>query len=196
MTRRVSSRWPRFHRLRDGQKLPKNSFGESVLQKMRKSKWLARLWVWPNLCFPGSIAGPTGPFATALYYYYRRALWVQIATRSLVHSQGHMYTHTRVKWTYNHIHIGTHTHVRTHAHTYAHMHTYTQTNARTNIRKHTSAQPHMHKGTFIYTHTHSRAHTHWHTRTKLTNIHTYPHTLKKMHNTRSLFTTLYIADNH
>ena len=41
LPRRVSSQWPRFHRLRDGQKLPKNRLyinGESVLKKIAKIK--------------------------------------------------------------------------------------------------------------------------------------------------------------
>ena len=46
--RRVSSQWPRFHRLRDGQKLPKIVYGESVLKKLRKWKWLARFFIRPE----------------------------------------------------------------------------------------------------------------------------------------------------
>ena len=41
LTRRVSSQWPRFHRLRDGQKLPKIVQGESVLKKCEnQDDWL------------------------------------------------------------------------------------------------------------------------------------------------------------
>ena len=42
LARRVSSRWPRFHRLRDGQKLPKIVYGESVLKKNceNQNDWL------------------------------------------------------------------------------------------------------------------------------------------------------------
>ena len=38
LTRRVSSQWPRFHQLRDGHKLPKIVYGESVLNKLQISK--------------------------------------------------------------------------------------------------------------------------------------------------------------
>ena len=41
LARRASSRWPRFHRLRDGQKLPKIVYGESVFKKCEnKNDWL------------------------------------------------------------------------------------------------------------------------------------------------------------
>ena len=48
LTQRVSSQWPRFNQLRDGQKLPKTVFGESVLAQIAKIK------------MTGSIIGPVG----------------------------------------------------------------------------------------------------------------------------------------
>ena len=48
LTRRVSSQWPRFHRLRDGQKLQKIVYGESVLNKIAKIEMTS------------SIIGPAG----------------------------------------------------------------------------------------------------------------------------------------
>ena len=46
LTQRVSSQWPRFNQLRDGQQLPKTVYGESVLTQIAKIK------------MTGSIIGP------------------------------------------------------------------------------------------------------------------------------------------
>ena len=46
LTQRVSSQWHRFNQLLDGQKLPKNVYGESVLTQIAKIK------------MTGSIIGP------------------------------------------------------------------------------------------------------------------------------------------
>ena len=46
LTQRVSSHWPRFNQLRDGQKLPKTVYGESALTQIAKIK------------MTGSIIGP------------------------------------------------------------------------------------------------------------------------------------------
>ena len=48
LTQRVSSQWPRFNQLRDGQKLPKTVYGESVLTQIAEIK------------MTGSIIGPVG----------------------------------------------------------------------------------------------------------------------------------------
>ena len=48
LSQRVSSQWSRFNQLRDGQKLPKTVYGESVLTQIAKIK------------MTGSIIGPVG----------------------------------------------------------------------------------------------------------------------------------------
>ena len=55
--RRVSSRWPSFHRLVDGQKLPGNFKATLYLKKAGK---MTGSIIGPDM------AGQTGPFATAL----------------------------------------------------------------------------------------------------------------------------------
>ena len=50
LTRRVSSQWPRFHRLRDGQKLPKNRLWRICIKKKKIAK----------IKMTGSIIGPAG----------------------------------------------------------------------------------------------------------------------------------------
>ena len=78
LTQRVSSQLPRFNQLRDGQKLPKTVYGESVLTQIAKIKITGSI-IGPvgkkikikKFKITGSIigpamAGPTGPSATAL----------------------------------------------------------------------------------------------------------------------------------
>ena len=48
LAQRVSSQWPRFNQFRDGQKLAKTVYGESVLTQIAKIK------------MAGSIIGPVG----------------------------------------------------------------------------------------------------------------------------------------
>ena len=84
-TQSVSSQWPRFNQLRDGQKLPKNRLWRICInsncenqndwldywsgrKKIKKKKNSTKIKITGSIIGP-AMAGPTGPFATALIYY-------------------------------------------------------------------------------------------------------------------------------